>query len=109
MQKNNPKFQRNIENFICENCNEAVSGDGYTNHCPKCLHSKHVDINPGDRAEICHGLMVPVQIVTKNSQYRIQFECKICKKEIWNKSNKNDNFEAILKIASNHKYNNEIK
>ena len=26
-----------------------MKGNGYTNHCPKCLWSKHVDINPGDR------------------------------------------------------------
>jgi len=43
-------FTRNIENFTCERCGAAVEGNGFTNHCPACLCSKHVDINPGDRA-----------------------------------------------------------
>lgn len=45
--KNNSKkpknFTRVIEDFICENCGTEVKGNGYTNHCPKCLWSKHVD------------------------------------------------------------------
>ena len=54
------KFQRTIEDFTCEQCNFAVKGNGYTNHCPKCLWSKHVDVNPGDRAATCGGLMEPI-------------------------------------------------
>ena len=51
------KFFEIDEEFICENCGKHVPKLGYTcrNHCPYCLHSKHVDINPGDRAETCHG------------------------------------------------------
>jgi len=42
------KFTKIDENFICENCGKEVSKLGYTcrNHCPSCLHSKHVDVNP---------------------------------------------------------------
>ncbi|HYC79501.1 MAG TPA: RNHCP domain-containing protein, partial [Candidatus Binatia bacterium] len=53
-------FQRTPENFVCENCGTKVSGNGYTNHCPNCLYSKHVDNNPGDRLNKCHGLMEPI-------------------------------------------------
>ena len=41
------------QSFTCANCGAAVSplaGGGYRNHCPVCLHSLHVDVNPGDRA-----------------------------------------------------------
>ena len=33
------------EEFICENCGSKVEKLGYScrNHCPTCLHSKHVD------------------------------------------------------------------
>ena len=55
-------FNRKKENFVCENCGEKVEGNGYTNHCPNCLWSKHVDINPGDRAETCHGLLKPIAV-----------------------------------------------
>ena len=53
------RFSRLIEDFICEHCNNPVKGNGYTNHCPYCLYSKHVDEDPGDRAATCHGIMEP--------------------------------------------------
>ena len=36
------------EGFICENCGRKVEPLGYScrNHCPYCLYSKHVDIEP---------------------------------------------------------------
>ncbi|HCR42265.1 TPA: hypothetical protein DIV45_02815, partial [Patescibacteria group bacterium] len=36
-------FIRTKEDFTCENCGHRVKGSGYTNHCPKCLYSQHVD------------------------------------------------------------------
>jgi hypothetical protein len=43
------RFQRTIEDFECERCRMLVTGSGFTNHCPACLWSKHVDVHPGDR------------------------------------------------------------
>ena len=63
------QFNRKKENFVCENCGEKVEGNGYTNHCPNCLWSKHVDINPGDRQEECKGLMVPVDLEKQGQDY----------------------------------------
>jgi len=42
------KFTKIDEEFICENCGIKVQALGYScrNHCPYCLFSKHVDINP---------------------------------------------------------------
>lgn len=51
--------------FVCENCGckvRPLTKGGYRNHCPHCLYSKHVDINPGDRASECGGLMEPVGV-----------------------------------------------
>ncbi|MCL1785956.1 MAG: RNHCP domain-containing protein [Alphaproteobacteria bacterium] len=95
------KFQRNIEDFVCEHCGARVSGDGYTNHCPACLYSKDVDINPGDRASECKGLMRPVSIDVKTDGYVILHQCTKCGKERKNKSAKDDSFDAVLKIATN--------
>jgi len=94
-----PKFQRRIEDFICEHCGAEVSGDGFTNHCPVCLWSKHVDVNPGDRAEPCQGLMEPVAIQPHKDSYRIRFRCQKCGEERWNKSAPQDDFETLLEIA----------
>ena len=46
------RFTKNDNGFICAHCGKEVEPLGYTsrNHCPFCLWSLHVDINPGDRA-----------------------------------------------------------
>ena len=94
-----PKFQRRIEDFRCENCGQPVRGNGFTNHCPKCLWSKHVDNHPGDRAESCQGLMEPIGVESKAEGYRILFRCTKCEKERWNKTAPDDDFEVLVKIA----------
>jgi rubrerythrin len=76
--KNMKKFQRKKEDFKCEVCGKEVIGNGYTDHCPKCLWGKHVDINPGDRAEKCGGLMEPVGLDQKKGQWVIQYKCQKC-------------------------------
>ncbi len=72
-------FIRTKENFVCENCGAKVMGNGYTNHCPKCLWSKHVDISPGDREEVCKGLMKPIGVETKGGvPIKIKLQCVAC-------------------------------
>jgi len=96
-------FQRTTENFICENCGAMVAGDGYTNHCPQCLYSKDVDVNPGDRASKCGGLMRPVGVETKKDGYVIIHRCMNCGKEKRNKAAKNDSVEMMISIMAGHK------
>jgi rubrerythrin len=96
------KFQRRIEDFSCEHCGHAVQGSGFTNHCPACLWSKHVDINPGDRKEDCQGLMEPLVVQPHKSSYRIMFRCSVCGEERWNKAAPEDDFEVLLRIARQH-------
>lgn len=93
------KFERTIENFTCENCKTDVLGNGYTNHCPECLWSKHVDINPGDRREVCEGLMKPKSIDLKAGEYVLVHQCQACGFERRNKIVKEDNFNTILEIS----------
>ena len=95
------QFSRTKENFICENCGKEVVGNGYTNHCPHCLYSKHVDINPGDRDSNCGGIMEPVDVEIKNGDYVIIHQCKKCGFIRKNKMCTNDNFETLLKITKN--------
>ncbi len=93
------KFQRKIEDFTCENCGSEITGDGYTNHCPICLWSKHVDINPGDRASICQGLMEPIALENKSGEQIIVHRCVICGYQKKNKTSKEDSFEELLNIT----------
>jgi DNA-directed RNA polymerase subunit M/transcription elongation factor TFIIS len=93
------KFKRTKENFVCGNCGEEVKGDGFTNHCPKCLYSKHVDIFPGDRAEVCGGLMKPVSADESGGEWSIIHRCQKCGKEQKNKISKADDFDEVIKIS----------
>ncbi|NUQ57246.1 MAG: RNHCP domain-containing protein [Candidatus Paceibacter sp.] len=92
-------FKRTIEDFICGNCGEEVKGDGYTNHCPSCLWSKHVDINPGDRAAECSGMMKPAKVETEKGEYVLTHRCVKCGHEKRNKMSAKDNFQEVLKIS----------
>ncbi len=89
-------FKRKIEDFICENCGEKNIGTGYTNHCKKCLWSKHVDINPGDRAEKCCGMMKPSEVDFKGGEHSVVHKCEKCGFERKKILGKNDDFGAIL-------------
>lgn len=94
------RFTKRKEDFVCEVCGALVHGDGYTNHCTMCLHSKHVDVNPGDRAASCGGIMKPIGVEKTGDKYVLLHRCVKCGFERKNKVNKNDNFDAVLKISS---------
>lgn len=98
------KFQKRKEAFICEKCRFEVFGNGYTNHCPKCLWSKHVDKNPGDRTEKCKGLMRPVAVeLRKGGRYFILHKCIKCGFGRYNSVRDEDDFEAVINISKNNK------
>ncbi len=95
-------FKRTKEDFVCEKCDYAVVGNGYTNHCPQCLWSKHVDKNPGDRKETCGGMMEPVRVEIKNRDYTIIHMCILCALERPNKAISEDNFDMLVQISAEH-------
>lgn len=95
------KFLKNKEDFKCEACGFFVEGNGYTNHCPECLWSKHVDIFPGDRNEECRGLMEPIRVEKQGKEYMIIHKCKKCGVEKPNKAVKEDNFDMLIQISAN--------
>lgn len=72
------RFQRRREDFVCQRCAETVKGSGYTNHCPACLWSKHVDVMPGDRAADCGGLMEPIAVELEHGRYYLVHVCVTC-------------------------------
>ena len=100
--QNNVSFTRTTENFKCQKCGFFVEGNGYTNHCPECLWSKHVDVFPGDRKENCGGMMEPVRIEKNNKEYTIIHKCVKCDAEKPNKAVPEDNFQMLVQISSNN-------
>ena len=77
----NKRFKKNDDGFICANCGLEVKPLGYSsrNHCPRCLCSVHVDIMPGDRANECGGLLVPIRTEPDPKKgYVITHRCEKC-------------------------------
>ena len=96
------KFNMIDEDFICEHCNKEVKKLGYTarDHCPYCLYSKHVDINPGDRQNACKGLMKPIGIEKYKNSYKIIYNCEKCHSNHKNIMANDDNFDLIIYLSN---------
>jgi len=94
------QFSRQIEDFDCWHCGASINGNGYTNHCTECLWSRHVDVNPGDRAADCGGLMAPVGLEIRSGDYVITHQCTECDHQRKNKTSSNDNMERIIDLSS---------
>ncbi len=75
------RFVKNDDGFICRHCGKEVQPLGYTSrdHCPFCLWSIHIDINPGDRANECLGNLVPISAQTDPKKgFVIVYKCDKC-------------------------------
>lgn len=91
------KFRHVNEEFSCENCGLQVPKAKSTcrNHCPFCLFSKHVDINPGDRANECKGLLKPTGYELSGKKGIIlHFTCVKCGKTTRNRAIQDDPFQT---------------
>ena len=95
------QFTKRVENFTCAHCGAEVQGNGYTNHCPKCLWSKHVDNNPGDRLSDCGGMMAPISVEQAAGQFIITHKCEKCGKTIRQHASDNDDMDAIIALGTN--------
>lgn len=102
------RFKVVNEGFTCGHCGAAVPPTSQTtprNHCPFCLWSRHVDINPGDRANPCQGLMRPIGIYTHTKkEYVVLHQCVRCgermrSKAILHDRNAADDFDLIMELA----------
>ncbi len=98
-------FVKNDNEFICINCNRKVEKLKYTSrdHCNHCLYSIHIDITPGDRANDCLGLLVPINVIETSKKGKvIIYRCKKCGQEVRNIVAQDDNEDEIYKIVENY-------
>lgn len=95
------KFNMVDEGFICDNCNNKVDKLNYSarDHCPFCLYSKHVDINPGDRLNECQGLLEPIGIEKFKNTYKIIYKCQKCGQLHKNIIANDDNMDMIINLS----------
>ena len=95
------RFTRTREDFVCGHCGAQVRGNGYTNHCPKCLWSRHVDVDPGDRAAECGGLMRPVGVLFEDGEHVLVQECERCGHRRRNRAARSDDRTALAGLFGN--------
>lgn len=95
--------------FVCAHCKSEVpplANGSYRNHCPYCLYSLHVDINPGDRASDCGGKLAPVGVEHSGKKgWIILHKCESCDSLRRNKAALDDpdvpdDYELILELSS---------
>ncbi len=109
-QDSRPRFGRRNESdgFTCVNCGAHVRGVAWgtsqRNHCPNCLHSKHVDDRPGDRASMCGGTMEPIAIAVRSDgddagEWVLVHRCRGCGALKSNRIAGDDCERALLALA----------
>lgn len=92
------------DSFICKTCGRPImaagAGSSHRNHCPNCLHSLHVDEEPGDRAADCGGIMEPIGVwVRKGGEWALIHRCRRCGKLSSNRVAADDNPMKLMSIA----------
>ena len=92
------------EAFTCRVCGRLVtpagSGTDHRNHCPNCLSSVHLDVEPGDRAADCGGVMDPIAVwVRKGGEWAVIHRCRRCGKLDSNRIAADDNPIKLMSIA----------
>lgn len=96
------------DGFTCIHCKAHVSGRAWgtkqRNHCPACLHSKHVDDKPGDRASPCGGKLEPIAIAVRSAgeeagEWVLVHRCKSCGQLKTNRIAGDDSERALLALA----------
>ena len=96
------RFTKNDSGFVCKNCGADVPPLSYSSrdHCNKCLCSLHVDINPGDRANGCGGLLAPVSALPDAKKgFIINYKCKKCGAALRCRAASDDDTELLIKLT----------
>ena len=97
-------FIKTTEDFNCAHCGAVVRGNGYTNHCPNCLWSRHVDENPGDRAATCGGMMRPIAAEADGARFVITHKCEQCGKIKRQRTSDDDNIDVIIEVSRDNSF-----
>ena len=101
--------------FTCKHCGRfvsahtTISGVVNRNHCPYCLHSRHVDLfEAGDRLCACKSIMAPVGLTLKHSRDKYAYQrggelmlvhrCTFCGELVINRIAADDDPARIIAI-----------
>lgn len=96
------------QGFVCTHCGRDVlplAGGTVRNHCPFCLWSLHVDVDPGDRASDCGGALEPVRVEKHAKKgWVIVHRCTVCGAERRNRAaledaRQPDDYDRIVRLT----------
>ncbi len=96
--------------FTCAHCGivvQPLKNGSVRNHCPSCLYSLHVDVNPGDRASRCGGILEPIAVDYDGKKgWIVVHRCQTCGTERRNKAalddpEQPDSFQVIVALSNN--------
>jgi hypothetical protein len=92
------------ESFKCGHCRAfvgpTIGGGRHRNHCPLCLHSRHLDgARPGDRAGGCGATMAPIaRFDRRNGEPVLVHRCLGCGFERHNRLAADDNLVLLTRL-----------
>ncbi|HRK20278.1 MAG TPA: RNHCP domain-containing protein [Fimbriimonadaceae bacterium] len=91
--------------FKCRHCGMTIvcagGGTEHRNHCPNCLHSVHLDVDPGDRQADCGGLMEPIAVwVRKGGEWAVIHRCRVCGALSSNRIAADDHDALLVSLAA---------
>jgi hypothetical protein len=91
------------EVFRCTHCRRLVcplpQGGKHRNHCPFCLHSRHVDAQIGDRMSTCGASMAPIAAFQRpDGEHALIHRCLGCGFERFNRIAADDDFTLVLAL-----------
>ena len=89
--------------FECGQCGHSVPPhpSSSRDHCNMCLHSKHVDVLPGDRKNPCKGDLEPIGLIKKGDREQIVYRCKCCGEGARNVVAPDDNRQRLIELSAN--------
>lgn len=90
--------------FTCIVCKHSVEARGFgtnhRNHCPRCLWSRHLDDEPGDRRNACRAPMEPIAIeVRQDGEWALVHRCTGCGTLKTNRIGGDDHERSLLALA----------
>ncbi|MEX2217208.1 MAG: RNHCP domain-containing protein [Phycisphaerales bacterium] len=90
--------------FTCIHCRAPIPGAAWgtkhRNHCPRCLWSRHLDEEPGDRLSPCRAPMEPIAIeVRRDGEWAVIHRCTGCGRLAVNRIAGDDHELALLALA----------
>ncbi len=92
-----------VETFTCAWCGLTVTAttDGTRrNHCPSCLHSRHVTDHVEGGPSNCHGRMTPISIaVLRTGDWMLIHRCVRCDELTSNPVCTDDNQLVLMRMA----------